>query len=389
MLLVILSSCCIPLGTPEPPEESAVEIRGLAFRKPVPVRPSDGDSMIRALTQDLDREVSAAKWQSIETAWEALGLLREGTDLRDTYVRLMDDEVIGYYDPRSGDLAVDAGADTYDGIVVHELAHALADQHFGLEGLRRAAGDNDDTVAALDALIEGDATYVMAASMFGGPGFERYPGMDRRMRELAESATFAKSLPNLPPIVGDRMMFSYMAGLNFVSQGRIRGGWNHVNAAWKRPPVSTEQILHPERFFDRYDEPTEIALPDLSVTLGRGWKRGYANTLGELGIRSLLATFGETFPDRYADGWDGDAYAAYANKSTGETLVAWASVWDSERDAADFYRAMQRAIRSRGKPDNGSSVFIARDGTTVSYAYGIPRDARSRVERALEPTRIR
>lgn len=389
MYLGILASCCIPLGASDSPEERVVDVRELAFRKPVPVRPSVGTDMIRVLTQDLDREVPAAKWRAIETAWEALGLLPEGTNLRDTYVRLMDAEVVGFYDPRSEDLTVDTSAEEFEEVVIHELSHALADQHFGLEELQRAAGDNDDVGAALNALIEGDATYVMAASMFGGPGFERYPSMDRRMRELAESKTFANSFPDIPPIVGDRMMFSYLAGLNFVSQGRIRGGWDRVNDAWKTPPVSTEQILHPERFYDRYDEPTVIALPDLSAALGRGWKRGYTNTLGELGVRSLLTTFGETFPDRHADGWDGDAYAAYANKSTGETLVAWASVWDSEHDADDFYRAMQRAIRSRGKPENGSSVFIARDGTTVSYAYGIPRDARSRVERALEPTRIR
>lgn len=389
MLLIVLVSCCIPFAESGTPEEDVTEIRGLAFQRPVPVRPSSGSDMIRALARDLDREVPSAKWRAVEDAWEALGLIPEGTSLRNTYVRLMDDEVVGYYDPRSGELAVDANADDAEEIAVHELAHALADQHFGLEALQGAARDNDDETNALNALIEGDATYVMAAFMLGGLEFERLPGMGPKMRELAESATLADSLPDLPPIVRDQTMFSYLAGLNFVAQGRIRGRWERVNAAWADPPVSTEQILHPERYYDDYEPPVTVTVPDLGPALGRGWKRGYANVLGELGTRSLLATFGETNPDRYADGWDGDAYAAYAKASTGEACVAWVSAWDDEREAAEFHEGMRRAIRSRGEPENGSSVFLARDGTTVSYAYGIPKSARLRMERMLEPAKIR
>lgn len=362
-------------------ERDVSDIRDLPFLARVPVVPASRSEMLSELAEELDREVPADEWRRAETAWRSLGLLRDDTNLREAYVAFMDDQVAGYYDPVTERLVVrDEEPEGQREVVIHELAHALADQHFDLEKLHAAVGDNDDAAAALKALIEGDATYVMFSFALGGLEFDRLPGSRRRMRRMVESMEYDGDLAGMMPIIRDAAMFSYLDGLRFVTEGRARGGWDAVNAAWASPPVSTEQIIHPERYYDRYDEPTEVELPDLSRTLGRGWRKDAANTLGELGIRLLFSTLlpDDTRGNDYADGWDGDQYASYV-RTDGQSCLAWETVWDNEREAEEFSRGMARALKRHPR-----ETRLRRDGSTVFLLVDVDPDLLPEIDARLD-----
>jgi hypothetical protein len=198
-------------------------------------------------------------------------------------------------------------------------------------------------------------------------------------------------LETVPPVLTIWFLFPYVAGQPFVDALRSAGGWDAVDAAYKDPPVSTEQIMHPEKYIER-DDPTPVKLPDLKATLGTGWSVIDENTVGELQTAVLLAnlkpgqglnmtTGSLDLPEaatNAAAGWDGDQYALWG-KGDQEVLV-WQSVWDSEQDAVAFSRALAGYDEGRfggqyvgESPDavrlttSGHVARIERTGTEVRY----------------------
>jgi hypothetical protein len=154
-----------------------------------------------------------------------------------------------------------------------------------------------------------------------------------------------------PAAVEIVLLFPYTSGAAFVDRLLGEGGWDAVDAAYADMPASTEQILHPLKYLER-DEPSLVALPDLTTALGAGWRVVDEDTLGELQTAVLLADFdpGEGFNGITGDialpefarnaaaGWDGDRFALWEDGER-ETLV-WRSVWDTPQDARAFSRAL-------------------------------------------------
>lgn len=185
------------------------------------------------------------------------------------------------------------------------------------------------------------------------------------------------------PFSPTRGTFTYGQGEAFVAALRDEGGWDAVDAAYADPPVSTEQILHPEKYFGARDDPTPVALPDPAAALGDGWTLVHENALGELQTAVLLANqeasgFGP-LPEAAAAaaaGWDGDRYALWTDGQA-EVLV-WRSVWDGDAEAAEFVAALRDREEARtgqawtaadgtGLIDGGRAVRLRRVGDEVTY----------------------
>ena len=131
----------------------------------------------------------------------------------------------------------------------------------------------------------------------------------------------------------NRRPFPYREGAQFVALLYQNGGWSTVNAAFKNPPRSTEQVLHPERYFSG-DAPTSIQLPALHLN---GWQSIAEDTLGELYLRIYLEhklDFAQAIPA--AEGWGGDRYQVFGN-SQGQLALALQTAWDSPADAREFF----------------------------------------------------
>ena len=321
-------------------------IRDLRFKsvpKPVIVTPAQTR---RAQLADLDRNGSAAERRAGEQVLEMLGLVEPGTDLREVAGDVGSEQVAGYYDTRRKRLAIVAGPVAADKLLAeitlaHELDHALEDQAIDLRD--EGSSGADDAVSAYTALVEGSATSVMDSYT------RRYikPGeaLSSAFSSLGPSAAGSD---DIPPYLMSSLLFSYVVGERFVNRLReVGGGWKLVDYALrKRPPSSTEQVIHPEKYL-RNERAVDVPMP---ASVGPGWRRLAAGTVGEFDTHQMLKLAVEDLrAGDAAAGWGGGRYALWARSAQRVLVVRWA--WDTARDAAEFRPAVRayvaKALRGR------------------------------------------
>src|SRR4051812_48426213 len=294
------------------------KIRGLRFKHlPKPLIVSAAQTRADSL-RDLDRHSTPAERRSAAQVLELLGLLKPGVDLRAIEGDVAGEQVAGYYDTRRKRLAIVAGATAADDVtseitLAHELDHALDDQRIGVRDI--ASPGADDYSSAYTALVEGVATSVMDQYA------RRYIDPGRALSSaFATAGPALASTKNIPPYLLASLLFSYTSGEKFVNElRRVGHGWKLVNYALrKRPPRSTEQVIHPEKYF--IDErPVPVPASGLRTLLPRGWKRVAGGTVGEFDTDQLLklavpAGAGRGAPPGGGGGlfgvWDGAGAAA-------------------------------------------------------------------------------
>jgi len=170
-------------------------------------------------------------------------------------------------------------------VLAHEYTHALQDQHFDLESLTSKGAGNSDTLLAVQALMEGDATLLML--QYANPGQSK--AMLRALgKQRFDSALLQMERAKVPRLLREDYMFPYKYGLSFVSSFST---WEEVNNIYSSPPQSTEQIMHPEKYLypSLYDAPQTIGeFATLGTALGGTWRKMLEDTLGEFGTSVYL-----------------------------------------------------------------------------------------------------
>lgn len=351
------------------------DIRGLPIEDEVVEDFLPRDQLRDQLLQDFDADYPVAEREADQELLATLGMIPEGLDLGQLYLDLYTEQIAGFYDPKANELFVIAGDGELSALdevtYAHEVTHALQDQAYDLEAIRAPYEEDDDALLAITALVEGDAVSVQLDYLLGHPAL---------LARYTVEATQLGAMPQLdsaPPVIREALLFPYTAGQAFVAALKAEGGYAAVDAAYADLPVTTEQILHPEKYTGERDEPAAVDLPDLQPTLGDGWEQIDANDFGEFQIRIMLE--GElptgTAEDAAA-GWDGDQYAFYTKGD--EEVLAWQSVWDSEADATELATALQAydearydatytGDETRALDTDTTAARITVDGTTVSY----------------------
>ncbi len=337
-------------------QKEVAEAGGIPFKADVPLDFMSRPELARYLREVFDAEYPVAKARADERLLTAFGLLDPGVDLRALRARVMEENIAGFYDERPGHrrlFAVSADrrmSPANQLVLAHELRHALQDQHVNLQGqLPDDVSDFDDRRLAWVSLLEGDATLVMERFLT-----RRLPGNEDTTRLLSGSLP-TPDVPGAPPVVRDQLVRPYLVGLDFVSALVAGGGWPRVEAAWRRPPESTEQVLHVDKFTSR-----EAARLVETAPGPRGGRLIAEGVLGELLIQTLVG--GATQP---AEGWGGDRYAVW--DVGGKTLLVWRSTWDTEADAREFRAALQERLavgRGGERERSGFRVYGPAGGFT-------------------------
>lgn len=325
--------------TPAELQKDVEEAGGLPFRREVPLDYMTRRDLEAYLAEVFDAEYPEARARADERTFIAFGMLPPGTDLRKLRARLLRENIAGFYDERPGRkrlYAVSAErrlTPSNQVVLAHELRHALQDQYVDVHALFPGdAGDFDDRRLAVLAVLEGDATLVMERFLLNrlGPAAAVPP-----VGSPLDGA--ALSLPGTPRILSDQLLQPYLVGRAFAARLLADGGWEAVRAAWEKPPRSTEQVLHPERFTAR-EEPLSVALPPPA----RGARTVAEGVLGELLVRTFLDGEPAERVHAAAAGWGGDAYRV--EETGGATLLTWRSVWDTEDDAREFAQAAEARL---------------------------------------------
>jgi hypothetical protein len=349
------------------------EIRGFGFAKPVVAQAVTQAEIARDLTEYADIAYPEEQMARRSLAWDTIGVIPDGTSLRDVYEEYGSTQVIGYYDTLTGELKF-LGTQEPSPLeritLAHELTHAIDDQRFGLEKLDVLAAEcRDEESSAAVALVEGNATFFMLGWA------QTYLTAQEQVEVGVEAALQDTSTGGIPPFILRLQAWSYDEGLSFVTALAGSGGTEAIDEAFAAPPVSTEQILHPERYPN--DAPTPVNVPDLSGALGPGWEDLDVMTVGEAWLKLALGLrLGASEAAAAAAGWDGGTYRAWTDGE--RAAVVLSTVWDSEVDAGAFADAMTSWLDQ----DEGVGVVVEPDGASVDVLFASDEAALDTLEAA-------
>ncbi|MDQ3327336.1 MAG: hypothetical protein M3506_02275 [Chloroflexota bacterium] len=372
----------------------AAKIRGLGIREDIREDYLTREQLRERLSKQLDEEYKPADAMADERVLSAFGLIPEDLDLRELYLELYTEQIAGFYDTETENMYVISTGKRLNALgeltYAHEVTHALQDQHYDLDRLSKPYEDkNDDTLLAITALIEGDAVALQNEYLISKPAL-----IGRIQDAFEEEQISSEKLGSAPPIISESLLFPYDAGARFVTALRQDGAWKNVDAAYKDPPKSTEQILHPEKYTDR-DAPTAVTVPDLGAALGDDWAKLETNLFGEFQTRVLLeGQLDDAVAREAAEGWDGDGFVLWGKGE--QNVVAWQTVWDAEGDAEQFIEALREYDEARFDASfedvngtltlsaDGRVATLRRDGASVSYALAPSVDMATLVMDALD-----
>jgi hypothetical protein len=317
------------------------ESRGLPFLEIPTVTILDEADFSARVRTTMEEELDPVELDGDQAVFELLGMLDGSTDLFDLLVELYTEQVAGFYDPDEGELVVPVSTDGISSLqeitIAHELVHALTDQHFDFNDVFQDQVDNgtgDDASGTL-GLVEGDATYQQ---------FLYLEAMDpsNAVQAVLESLSIDTSVFDAAPQwIQQDLTFPYEHGLVFTGFLVDEGGLKGVDEAYLDLPVSSEQILHPEKYL-RSEQPTDLA--PLTVELA-GWSLFDEATFGEWGIRLLLLDSlipGEL--TQAAAGWGNDTYRAFVNGD--DTAISWVYEGETIEDAEDLANGLIAHIRN-------------------------------------------
>jgi len=363
-------------------------IRGLTFDHAVPVRVISDEEAQKHLINRLDLFDVPARMKTMQRAYRFLGLLPEDVDMMQAFLEVLREQAGGFYDPetKSFFLLDDIPAVLIKVLMAHELTHALEDQKYDLDAGLHAVVEDDDRLFALSAVHEGSATLLMTIYM----SLQAMQGtIDAETLAAVSEADFGggAALENLPPVMMRQLLGPYVLGLNFLTRDMttMAKGFPVADAAsaCTTSPSSSEQILHPERYWDeaKRDEPVTIAPFVAGEVLGDEWEPLGTGVLGELTIGLMVGAStpsasaavwegSSAWTNQAADGWGGDRWELWSHDDT--ELAMLRTVWDSAVDAREFAKALEERDRFK----------VVRSGTRVLIAAGGSRQARSALLKA-------
>lgn len=305
---------------------------GLTFRSPPRSALRTRDQVRGYLITKLDEELPPARLRGIEGAYRLFGLLPDTLQLRSLLLDLYTEQVAGYYDPDSATLFGVAGADRSQLrlVLAHELIHALQGQYLPLDSILSATANNDRLTAA-QAVLEGQATLSSLEVLAPGQDVAANPEFWELYRDQVRAQQ--SSMPvfrRAPLVLREALIFPYLQGAEFMYWWR-RSPQADTLPYGPRMPVSSEQILHPDRYA-RGDMPLGLRLEPES-------EARYEDVMGENEIRVILAALAgsDEVQTVVPLGWGDDRYRLY-DTPDGPALV-WYVAWDDARAAGRFLRA--------------------------------------------------
>ncbi|MGH9263370.1 MAG: hypothetical protein ACRD1D_01630 [Acidimicrobiales bacterium] len=319
-------------------------IRGLAWRGPLPVKVLTKEQLAERVRQLNAQEIAEnrAELDADEAVLKLLQFIPDDVDYAQTIDRILAGGVLGYYDDETKELFVGGGgSNSLDAatrsVLAHELVHALTDQHFdfGAKGERLEDEERTEEVAALSAVIEGDAEFVRTLWE------ERHLSARERQEAAVGGSADLDTYARAPQYLLESLFFPYQDGLEFVRARHRAGGFAEVDNAYRNPPTSTEHILHPETYAAGQTW-TLPPLPDLAAATGCG--EVDKGSLGEFDMNHLLGReISRSDAREAAEGWNGDAYGVVRCG----TALGLADRWqtDTPDDAGELADALARWAR--------------------------------------------
>src|SRR5580698_6088699 len=324
------------------------EISGMKLHHAVPCDFISKEQVNQFLKKRIKDTSTPDEVRAEELTLKKFGLIPQDFDLAKNEVDLLTEQAAAFYDYDRKKLFItdSTSSDSQTPVLAHELSHALADQNYNLARFIRQGRKSDDGSTARLAVMEGQATWMMSEYLAHQAG-----------TSLKDSATLAATMANLaagdegndsnktdgefpvfdkePLYLKLTLVFPYTKGMSFQQAVLVRDPQTGFGEVFQHPPLSTQQILHPDRYFDQF-KPTDPALP--VVHLPHGYKALVGGELGELEQGILLEQYaGKTRAANLAPHWRGCNFELQENKKAGRVVLLYVTEWDSEQSAQDYF----------------------------------------------------
>ncbi len=345
----------------------ASELRGLAPRHEIYRAPLTRESFERRFDAQFAQYYQSRDVDTSRLLLVAFGLLEPGFNLPEQLRRVNTALPLGVFDMEHDVLFVQRDppeSPLAKVTMAHEITHALQHHHYDLRQLIPTSGSdappdptrNPDQVMAIRALIEGDA--ILIQRMYQATTISD-PAELQRLEDEQMQAAGAVDFDRLPYVVAQTMYFPYWWGPTFI-HGAVGTGplttfgeyGPAMDPLFRRLPVSTSQVLHPERYIARI-EPVAVPLRDLAPILGSEWVSLGEGPVGELSHRLLLENWlRDTDPDRAiraSSPWTGDRTAVYKRGDGSadvvrDLVVVLKTRWETADDAEAWGRAYAATV---------------------------------------------
>lgn len=362
-------------------QEEVADLRGLPFKSTVSAGIQSSEGFAKFLDAQIDEAMPEVMNRHYGAIVKRLGLYQGSlTNFRDTAKAVMSSQVAAYYDPKAKtfySLMQNMPEPMLYMMYTHELYHGLQDQYFGLDAYlpTSPSGEsalNSDQTMARQAVVEGEATYIMNMYMMKqmsgqeptleliAPAVHMQSQMDmasiKAMMKLPQVSELTGSSASdaiaasesIPSFIMESMLGVYLKGVAFVFAVQEQG-WSEVEKLYREyPPQSTEQILHPEKWQAR-EAPSDFAFPALEkVSALKEWEQLTTDVVGEFQWRVIFREQGlGAEAESAAAGWDGDRYIIFKRKGSDATLMLMSTSWDSAAQAEEFASAYRRLLANK------------------------------------------
>ena len=376
--------------------QEASAIRGLSIRSKVPCEVHGKELVEKFLRSTIETKLPQNKLKFEEIVYKAIGVVPDDFDYREGVVKLYLSQLGGYYDPDKKHFIMASWMPTsmQTAIAIHELTHALQDQHYNLNKIIDSKLDNGDMGVARSALVEGDATAVMidyTRKLMHMEPLAQEKNIDSLLIQQVMSGGMMSGLEGFPEPLKNLLLFPYISGLRFVFTLLQSGGYPQVDKAFKRLPESSEEILHPEKYlksgkdFDVIPDSEMSTYKFFEPETGGDRKPIYTDTIGEFLISAVI---GNALGDRMkaaqaGKGWGGDKIAIF-DLSGGGHFIVWSTRWDSSTDANEFFEAYLAGVSKSYRTHistsdegwvsltNSKQVKLKKNGRDVVLGFKVP-----------------
>jgi hypothetical protein len=364
------------------------EISGLKLRHPVPCDFISKEKVNEFLKKRVKESASPEELRAEELTLKKFGLVPPDFKLADTTVDLLTEQAAAFYDYDRKKLFITetTSEESQEPVLAHELSHAIADQNFNLAKYIRKGEKNDDGSTARMAVMEGQATWLMSEYLARrmGQSLKASPNLAKMMSRVSESSGQFPIFDQSPLYLQITLVFPYTEGMLFQNEVIRRNGDEGFAEVFRRAPVSTQQIIHPEKYFEN-EQPTSPDLPD--PHLPSSYKSLVGGTLGELDHQVLIEQFaGKPRSEEIAPHWRGSNFELRENKKESRVVLLYTVEWDGEEAARNYFEVYRQALAKKWKkfqvasevPDcisgtgDDGRFELRRKGTIVTSIEGLP-----------------
>jgi hypothetical protein len=331
---------------------SLSDITGFRIHKRLPFQMVTRDEVNKFLKEQIRRSVKPEELRAEETTLRKFGFVPADFDLKKTTIDLLTEQAAAFYDFHRKKLFISdwANQNMREVAIVHELAHALADQNFPIQKFLSESSEDSEQSLARETVVEGQASWLMIeyGARRSGRTLKDPETASDLLRDQPDSAADDSAYPvfsKAPLYIRRTLMFPYEEGEKFQQAVFLKEGKGAFARLFDQPPVSTAQVIHPDRYFAK----VASTRPELPKPI-RHAKAFVGGSVGELDQRILLQQYVDTYSaDTLAPKLKGATYRIDEMKPDRRQMLIYVSEWQDEKSAGQYFDAYQRILRGKWK----------------------------------------